>query len=237
MKTYKIYPLHLGDIYRPNSNMEYQRNPEVYRNFPILAFYITDGDKHILVDTGGVKPGSPKHEPYSRMPKQELEAVLMQHGVSHKNISVIILTHLHWDHASNNMMFPDAKFYVQKRELLYAANPPDYYRFGYYPELIFHTKYNELDGDSEILDGISVVSTPGHTGGHQSVLVNTKTGMYGITGDLVNTYKSWELEPKLTGGYMTNPNEYNDSLYKLEKLVDNIIPSHDPEVLSHKCFG
>ena len=118
MAIYTILPLHLGDITRPRSNMIYGYEGKEMQDFPLIAYYL-EGEHKILVDTGGSAPGSAQGQraaPYKRLPEQELDAALGSIGVSADDVEYVVFTHLHWDHAGNNHLFSNAKFFCQKIE-------------------------------------------------------------------------------------------------------------------------
>ena len=88
-----------------------------------------------------------------------------------REVALVINTHLHFDHCGGNRLFSGIPIYVQRRELE-AAREPDY-TIREWVEFDGAT-YVELDGEAEIVPGVRVLPTPGHTPGHQSVLVDTE---------------------------------------------------------------
>jgi N-acyl homoserine lactone hydrolase len=104
-----------------------------------------------------------------------------------EGVEVVVNTHLHFDHCGGNRRFAGLPTYVQRAELE-AAGGPDYLtewvRFD-------GADYRCLDGDGELFDGISVLSTPGHSPGHQCVVVETDEGPVVLGGDV--TYSMGEL--------------------------------------------
>ena len=89
------------------------------------------------------------------------------------DIGLVINTHLHFDHCGQNAVFAHAPCYVQRAELARAERESrelyDWFGFA-------NARFELLDGDAEILPGLSVLATPGHTAGHQCVLVRTGDG-------------------------------------------------------------
>ncbi len=232
---YTIYPLHLGDIVRQKSNMAYMREPGTKVTFPIIAFYVTDGQTKILVDNGGTPPDH-RYQPYERTAEQEPVRALKRLNVEPGDITNVILTHLHWDHAGNNRLFPGAKFYIQRTELQYAVAPLKIHEGSYDYDLIFRTKYHVLDGDCKIFDGISVITTPGHSPGSQSVVIETEEGPYLIAGDLIGLYECYESDPMVANGIHTDLVAYYKSLEKVRALNCRVLPGHDPTVLEHRAY-
>ena len=103
-----------------------------------------------------------------------------------REAALVINTHLHFDHCGGNRLFPGVPIYVQRRELE-AARELGYTIPGWVE--FEGATYVELDGEAEIAAGVRVLPTPGHTPGHQSVLVDTEDGLVVVAGDV--TYR-WE---------------------------------------------
>lgn len=233
MRTYKIYPLHVGDIVRDNTNMMYMVDPGKKITVPLLAWLLCDGQRYILVDTGGTPADGVHYMPYTQASGCTLEEQLRLHGVSPNEVEIVILTHLHWDHAGNNGMFKNATFYVQQKELDYAMAPLAIQKNAYNQELISQTKYITLNGASEITEGISVITTPGHSPGSQSVIVNTEKGNFIIVGDLICLYACMERNPMIINGLHTNLFEYYESMNKVAETGFHVLPGHEPKILEH----
>src|SRR5919206_3457280 len=111
-----------------------------------------------------------------------------------REVALVINTHLHFDHCGGNRLFPGVPIYVQRRELEAAREPG--YTIAEWVEFE-GARYVEHDGEAEILPGIRVLPTPGHTPGHQSVLVDTDEGLVVIGGDVAHTLEELEGERRL----------------------------------------
>jgi glyoxylase-like metal-dependent hydrolase (beta-lactamase superfamily II) len=235
---YIIRPLHLGTIRRKKTAMVLGCEVTDVLPFPILAYYLESADKslRILVDTGGSAPDGKSWMPYERTAEQNPDAALAAFGVKPEDIGAVILTHLHWDHASNNGLFSGAKFYVQKLEYEQISDPSIQELPGFILPLVRQTRSELLDGDSEVFDGISTVLTPGHTYGHQCVLVNTSSGRYIIGGDLVTLCENWNHKPKIPNGNCYDPEIINASMRKLARIEGTILPGHDFEALKKPAY-
>ncbi len=214
----------------------------------MLMFLVTGGDQPVLVDSG------PLDEDWNRQyhgclveRPAELEPanVLARHGIEPGDIEIVINTHLHWDHCSNNSLFPRAKFYVQRDELVYASDPLPVHRRAYEKApglapawLDVWGRIELVDGDAEIAPGLSVVQLAGHSPGSQGVLVEGAVP-YLIAGDAVNTYADWEgndAVAHLAPGVNTSLLDCYASFEKIERLGCEVIPSHDLRLLSHGPF-
>ena len=165
-------------------------------NFVDSCYLIKHAQGWFLWDTGvpdqvaampdGLVPADPKATTWRR-PKT-LAGQLDQLGLKPAEIKAMAVSHTHPDHIGNVEMFPTAMLYVQKAEYEWpgANNQP---RFK--PE----HPVTKLQGDGDVFgDGsVSILSTPGHTPGHQSLLVRLpKTGAILLSGDAVHFGDNWQ---------------------------------------------
>jgi N-acyl homoserine lactone hydrolase len=134
----------------------------------------------------GLVPADPKAVTWRR-PKT-LAAQLEQIGVKPADIKAMAVSHTHPDHTGNVELFPQAMLYVQKAEYDWpGANNEPRFKPSHPVEL--------LSGDKDVFgDGsVTVLSTPGHTPGHQSLLVKLpKTGAVVLSGDAVHFRDNWD---------------------------------------------
>lgn len=221
MANYKIYPILLGRVIRNGVES------------PIVSFYLTDGVNKVIVDTGGIPADGINKMPYYQEPGERLEEKLAAMEIDPADINIVIITHLHWDHMSNNHLFPNAKFYLQRDEYHYGVDPVPTQAWGFDLERIIKTKWILLDGDEQIADNLSVLLVGGHTPGSQCVIVDTEKGKAALTSDFVTDYKWWESNPKIASNIYTDIIQYYKGFKKLEKACDYIIPGHNYEVLKH----
>jgi len=166
MPSVQVRPFHVGDAVVQG------------KTYPFHAYALAHPDGLVLVDTGMIDSVPELDETYSPTlnPLTEQDFPLDQ-------VKLVINTHLHFDHCGGNRLFPGTPIYVQKIERE-AARGPDYT----IPEWVEFdgATYVELEGEAEILPGIRVLPTPGHTDGHQSVLVDTDEGLVVIGGDVAH---------------------------------------------------
>lgn len=114
-------------------------------------------------------------------------------GISPEDIDLVIDTHLHWDHCGGNTTliegeirpaYPNAKYVVQRMEWADASHPDARTRGTYFAEnfepLVEAGKMRLLHGDEQITEHVRCVMTPGHTRGHQAVILQSGdwTGMF-----------------------------------------------------------
>jgi glyoxylase-like metal-dependent hydrolase (beta-lactamase superfamily II) len=236
MNDYTIRPLRLGTIKRKKENMSYHCGVSDIVDFPLISYYLEGSNHKILVDTGGTPPDGIKWQPYFRTENELLEKALHNLGISPEEIDTVILTHLHWDHASNNQIFPNARFIVQKKEYNYITAPEPEEKKGYDLDIVLKTEYELVDGDSSVIPGISVVLAPGHSAGMQCVVVDTKAGKYILGGDLVTLFENWEAEPHIPNGVYDDLNIMRESLEKIGRINGIVLPGHDQEVFNRSTI-
>jgi N-acyl homoserine lactone hydrolase len=198
---------------------------------------LIEGPEKILVDTSFKsveRTWQIRRRKITRSPGQELTAALAAAGAHPEEIATVILTHLHYDHAGNNQLFPKARFFVQREELRYALAPTAFDATAYFaPSLgitpdYLGTKFELLDGDAQISEGVRVITTPGHTPGHQSVVVTTAGGRYCIAGDAVMWYEN--IENRIPPGFHTSMIDCMGSLDRIAREADHVLPGHEPKL-------
>ncbi|WP_308161621.1 N-acyl homoserine lactonase family protein [Winogradskya consettensis] len=138
---------------------------------PCLGYLIGHPDGLVLVDTGmGVHPEVDAHY---RPQRVGLNEALAAAGARPDEIRYVVNCHLHFDHCGGNMELPGRPNFAQRAELELARTSDQYL-----PEFVDvpGVAYEELDGEAEILPGVVIVPTPGHTAGHQSVVVRRTDG-------------------------------------------------------------
>ena len=202
---------------------------------------LIEGPQKILVDTSFLsveRTWEVRRRKIVRSPAQEVVAALAAAGASPEEIGIVILTHLHYDHCGNNRLFPNARFFVQREELRYALAPTSFDASAYFaPSLgiipdYLGTKFELLDGDAELADGVRAITTPGHTPGHQSVLVDTAAGRYCIAGDAVMWYEN--LERQIPPGIHTSMIDCMASMARIVREADHVLPGHDPKLFARQ---
>jgi N-acyl homoserine lactone hydrolase len=237
----RIQALHVGTLKDfPTAAITYHRGFGEVHDVAMIMFLITGGDHPVVVDTGtGSVEFTRQHHGYTlvRPPEQEPMAVLERVGVDPADVKTVINTHLHWDHCSNNDLFPNARIVVQREELAYALDPlePNLAAFERLPGLVppwvrALDRITTVRGDVELAPGLSVVHLPGHTPGSQGVLVQGAKQSYLLAGDCVDSHANWDGDSNLShipSGSFTNLHDYMDSFSKIEDLGCVVIPSHD----------
>jgi N-acyl homoserine lactone hydrolase len=142
--------------------------------FPGLVHTIEHPDGLVLVDTGMID-SRPEVEDLRPTPHPLPDELVSR-------VAIVINTHLHFDHCGGNRLFPGVPIHVQRRELADARTQDDYTirEWVDFPG----ATYVEHDGEAEILPGVRLVPAPGHTEGHQIVVVETDEGPVVLGGDV-----------------------------------------------------
>ena len=157
--------------------------------FPVYVHTIEHPDGLVLVDTGMIDSIPELDEEWHPTPYPLPSELVVR-------VAVVINTHLHFDHCGGNRLFPGVPIHVQARELADARSEEDYTVTEWvdFPG----ATYVEHSDDADVLPGIRLLPTPGHTAGHQAVLVDTGEGSVVIGGDVAYTFK--ELGGAKTAG-------------------------------------
>jgi glyoxylase-like metal-dependent hydrolase (beta-lactamase superfamily II) len=227
MQEYVIRPLIVGVNETDQGILTYIKGYGKRILLPVFVWYLEGGPQKILVDTGvdqfAVPPGA--EEKYG-IKVYEFEDALATVGLKPDDIDIIIHTHLHNDHCENDYKCPNAKVYVQKKEYEFLLNPhPADYR--YFPDILDGVEVVPVEGDQEIVEGVRVLFTPGHTLGGQSVAVNTNQGKAVIAGLCSNAWNFPSSGPPVPPGIHLNLMAAYDSMHRLVKEADILIPLHE----------
>lgn len=249
MNNWTIWPISVGTIHGiEKSLLTYGRHQGEKLDVCSLMFLLKGGCELILVDTGMSHPdwANKFHTPSSRGSSQDPITALAKLGVEPQEISTIICTHLHWDHCSNNFLFPKARIIVQKDEIQYALFPLPIHALYYEAFSIGMTppwlkdipRFEMVDDDLTIVPGISIVKLPSHTPGFQAVNVKTKKGNYLIGSDFCPLFENWPGKDKepIPSGIHLNLLDYYNSFRKVNRFTDFILPGHDLKILEEESY-
>lgn len=244
MAHYRITSLRIGELYVPHGGA-------IMRD-PIHCWLVRGEGRTILVDSGmtdiapilarlkvsGVGGGH-----------AGLTAALAAEGVAPGDIDTVVLTHLHFDHADNLDLFPDACVVVQRAELAAAVDPVPSQRIYYWKSTIDNllarrkpAQIRIVDGDIELFPGIQLLFVPSHTEGMQVVVVSTKKGRAALVSDLGDHYRYWfpadarattHPQRSLTGDYLTgnirseSERTWQKAMRRVQDNSDIVVPAHD----------
>jgi N-acyl homoserine lactone hydrolase len=240
--TYTIRALNTGyQLLDKASYATFRKGAGQILEHPVFTFLLEGGGRKILVDTG--MSDTERSITYHHKGRQELGQAIHEQlagiGIDTDEIDTIIFTHLHWDHCYNVARFPTARLVVREDEYRFALNPtPPYWVTYEHPNSGLQPpfqgcKFDLVQGEEEIAEGVRVFPTPGHSPGHQAVSVRTKQGIYVLAGDLF--FVRDNLEPDEERGWPLTPigrfSNFVDLWYSMEdalRRADHILMTHDP---------
>jgi N-acyl homoserine lactone hydrolase len=222
-----IIPLHLADLRLPDEERWPAGKP-----FPIVAHAVTHRDGVFLFDTG-LGTGNAEIDELFSPERYPLEDALAANGIAFADVTALANCHLHVDHGGQNVLFSELPIFAQEREWA-MVQEPDYTIAEWVdsPGL----RYELLDGEAEVAPGLHVIPTPGHTPGHQSLVVETADGAVVIAGQAVLTIDEWEgAADRMVSGEPKPDDElhgdYVASVHRLRSLDPvRVHFVHDPAV-------
>jgi glyoxylase-like metal-dependent hydrolase (beta-lactamase superfamily II) len=210
------------------------------------SLLVRAGGKNILVETGnGTKWDAKLRGIYAVQDGDPLIDSLHRAGVGPEQIDIVINTHLHFDHCGGNTRpagdrvvpsFPKARYIVQRAELEHARNPTERDRASYFPEnfepVAQESRWDLLDGNAEIVPGISVSLIPGHNASIQAVTISRGGKHLAFVADLFPTrhhislpwIMAYDLYPLQT---LETKRQWIPRLVSQQAIV---VFGHDPDV-------
>ncbi len=207
--------------------------PEQTLDVPCYCYLVTDGNDCLLVDTGA----DPDLAAHGGLAIREggaraLGAALATERVAAGDIAVILHTHLHYDHVENDLLFPHAEVFVQRRELEWARSPGAGPFYVEVEELVdeLGPRLTTVEGELELLPGIRLVQSGGHTPGHQSIVVRTADEDVCLCGDIVPMRANLDV----LGSGTPDVEATRAFLARARAAGWTMIPSHDPELRGHR---
>lgn len=155
---------------------------------PCLGYLVDHPDGTLLFDTG--MGSNPEVDAHYRPRRTDLRAALMTAGSNLARITHVANCHLHFDHCGGNPLLAGRPVFVQAGELAEARSTADYTL----PLLLDGGCFEELVGEVEVLPGVFLVPTPGHTVGHQSLVVRRADGVVILAGQSHDTATEYAAE-------------------------------------------
>jgi N-acyl homoserine lactone hydrolase len=216
--------------------------PDFHPNAPgtdaVYGFLVRERNACILVDTG-LGTGSALIDRLYKPRRIELADALAEADVSLREITAVVNTHLHFDHCGNNRLFAGVPILVQAVELEAAKQPhytvPEWVNFS-------GANYVPVRGAYSLSENLELLATPGHTPGHQSLIVRSQGHTEIIVGQAAYTAAEFQLfcqrrneEPApaldrcIESNATWSAEAYVASLAALEELrPERAFFSHDP---------
>jgi glyoxylase-like metal-dependent hydrolase (beta-lactamase superfamily II) len=204
-----------------------------------FIWVLKSGDKTILVDSGyDLAEAKRRQRPILREPAEALAGI----GIKADEITQLIVTHLHYDHAGGLTQFPNATIHLQSAEMAYATGPcmchatlrmpfsPSHIceavKRVYSGRVVFH------EGDGEVADGVTVHCIGGHSRGLQAVRVRTEAGWLCLASDAAHYYEN--VFAKKPFPIVVDLQNMLDGYERVSNLASDrslMIPGHDPLVM------
>ena len=226
-----------------------RRSPENFINgdphdspMPLDYFVwtISNTSRTIVVDTGfGEEAAARRGRTIVRPVAEGLHAL----GIKPEEVKNVVITHMHYDHAGNVPLFPNAKFHLQDKEMDFATGRCMCHQLMRHPydtddvvELVrcVHGQRVQFhDGPAQIAPGIELHHIGGHTKGLQSVRVKTQRGWVVLASDASHFYAHMEQDRAFPIVY--NRADMLQGFAKLRRLAASprhVIPGHDPLVMA-----
>ena len=236
--TYRIHPLPIVKIYSDKGLFTYLSGYGEKIWSPVYSFYIEGAPEKILVDTGISAENMKKYAKFVSQVEDitPFEQGLAKFGLKPEDIDIVIQTHLHSDHCHNTRKCHNAKVIVQQAELNFALNPHPLYAGVYQKQWYEGLNFEPINGDQEIVPGVSAVFLPGHTRGSQGVAVDTDKGT-GVIAGFCSLDENFGDEQDLSSpivlpGICIDPLKAYDSILKVKEMADFIIPTHSERFLN-----
>jgi glyoxylase-like metal-dependent hydrolase (beta-lactamase superfamily II) len=212
---------------------------------PFTLCLAKSGDKVIAMDSGyvnqevGAKWGGVDYVDY--------KTSFAEVGIKPEDVNLVTIGHMHWDHGGGTSAFPNAKFVVEKTELEFAAGAMTQNKqakAGFEPEdVLAMVKLNWegrvilADGDvkdvaPDVVPGVDVYLTPGHTAGTMSTCIDTTKGQVCYVGDAVYMYRN--IEEDIPLGFGLNLYQMLESYKKIREFLGDgiLVPGHEPELFA-----
>lgn len=239
--TYRVYAVKYAHHDRPARENFLGGDPHD-RNMPLDYFVwaVVGAAGTWIVDTGfDAAMGARRGRTVTAPAAEGLKAL----DIAPDAVREVIVTHMHYDHAGNHALFPNARYHLQDREMAYCtgrcmghpvlAAPFEADDVAAMVRRVFAGRVCFHDGDAQIAPGLSVHWVGGHTGGLQVVRARTRRGWLVLASDASHLYANMEQQRPFPILY--NLGDMLDGYRRIHDLADGaelVVPGHDPEVLN-----
>ena len=237
MTEYEIYALKYAGPFTSSGAFlmwfkEWERIEE--RNY---YFWCIKGENDTVIVDTGISPELAKQKGLKGYVSPE--KVLSRININAEEVQHVVITHIHWDHASGASLFPNAQFYIQEQEYLFwmkdpiASRPPFLHvasveSKSYLASLEGSAQLILLNGDQQILPGIECLLAPGHTVALQAVAVNTGKGTAILGSDCAHIFRNYREDwPSAIIMDMVAWMKTTDKLKARVTSLDLLFPGHD----------
>lgn len=200
---------------------------------------IRNAKRTIVVDTGFDRASADKRK---RELVRPVDQGLRSLGIECSEVNDVIITHMHYDHAGNDGLFPGACFHLQDSEMAYATgrcmchpilnHPYDVDNVAEMVRRVYEGRVRFYDGTAEFAPGITLHRIGGHARGLQVARVKTARGFVVLASDTAHFYAHLDRRRVFpTVDSVADVLEGYDTVLGLATSRDHVIPGHDPLVL------
>lgn len=242
MTDYEISAVRYGEHKNrpPSINFLGAGPHEAIRDMDFFVWVVSGGGRTFVIDTGfDPQTGERRGRTVTRPVAEGLKAA----GIAFDDVNDVIVTHMHYDHAGNHDLFPNATYHMQEKEMHFCTGACMCYAPLQRPfevndvlamvKRVYEGRVTFHDGSSEIAPGLSVHWTGGHSSGLQVVRVRTRRGFVVLASDASHYYENFEQQrPFPTLVSVEDTLRGYDTLYRLASSPAHIVPGHDPEVMN-----
>lgn len=216
-----VHRLHMASV-----NLAGQFNPPTFLDTRIEVYaYLAITETDVLLIDTGIGEGNEYIERTFEPRRTPIAEELARFGLETADVNLLVNSHLHFDHCGNNRLFPGAEIFVQADELSVARTT----RYTVAEWFDYEgARLNAVSGDMEISEGIKLLSSPGHTPGHQSVLIETASGNILVAAQAAFTADEYQRGGDAAQAHEGLAAEYLRSVSKLKSVAaDRVYFSHD----------
>jgi N-acyl homoserine lactone hydrolase len=210
---------------------------------PALFWVVAVPGMTVVFDTGPSDPWLAQRRGrtnYWRSDEEEPSRQLGSIGLHPDDVDAVVLSHLHWDHASNWHLFRRARVYVQGSELAYAAAPePEHRRYfdtvSDPPALLPDAAASAVNGSCLVLGHpqLQLIPLPGHSPGSQGLVIRTESARILLAGDTVPLLRNLVGRRPRANGIATDAAAARATIEQIPGLATDVLPSHDPVLANY----
>jgi glyoxylase-like metal-dependent hydrolase (beta-lactamase superfamily II) len=240
--TWEVYAIKYATHHRLARENFIGGDPHDNSPMPLDYFVwaVVSGGRAIVIDTGFDEAAArARGRTLLHSPIEGLAAI----GIKNDKVEDVIVTHMHYDHAGNHDMFPNARYHVQDREMSFCTGRYMAHAAMRLPyngtdvtamvHKIYAGRVDFHDGDDDLAPGLSAHHVGGHSAGLQMVRVKTRRGLVVLASDAAHYYAN--MERGLPYPFVFNVGDTLEGFRRARALADSpdhIIPGHDPLVLT-----
>ncbi|MGB6056571.1 MAG: N-acyl homoserine lactonase family protein [Burkholderiaceae bacterium] len=239
--VYQVFAIRYATVERKRAENFMVHDPhEGPMPMDYFIWVIRNAERTLVVDTGFDKAAARERgRTFLRCPIASLRRL----GIEPEQVGDVILTHLHYDHAGNVKLLPNALMHLQESELQYATGKYmqyDLMRHAYAVDDVvdivrgvYAKRVRFYEGDARLADGIELVHVGGHTRGLQAVRVRTERGWVVLASDASHFYDNIHNQsPFPIVFHVGDMLEGYDRLLALADSPQHLVPGHDPLVFA-----